>query len=157
MTSSTLRKTLQESATLFFHNYEDASLHNDPNIVSRGLAATCIRKFQPPTFLQALGYPPDFEIPNSVYQGRIAEGMRAWTAHKTEILHLTIDVEERRVAAQTAVSGKWRDGEDVQLHFAWFLTFSEDGKEIVRVIEYMDSPPTKAYYAKMQTLLAVQA
>jgi hypothetical protein len=156
MTTSNLRKTLEESATLFFHNYEDASLHNDANIVSRGLATKCIRKFQPPTFLQALGYPVDFKITNSVYQGRIEEGMRAWTAQKTEILHLTIDVEERRVAAQTTVSGKWRDGEDVQLHFAWFLYFSEDGKEIVRVIEYMDSPPTKAYYVKIQTLLAAQ-
>lgn len=81
-TSSDLRKTLQDSATVFFHNYEDASLQNDANIVSRGLAANCIRKFQPPTFLQALGYPVDFEMPNSVYQGRINQGIASMDGPK---------------------------------------------------------------------------
>lgn len=155
--SQDLRKTLQESATAFFHNYEDASRHNDANIVSRGLAANCTRKLQPNSFLQAMGYPMDSEILNSEYQSRIEKGMRVLTVSKTEIFHMIIDAEKRKVAAQTIVSGKWNDGEETQLDFAWFLYFSQDGKEIVRIIEYMDSPPTKAYYAKMQTLLAAQA
>ncbi|OKL60624.1 hypothetical protein UA08_04084 [Talaromyces atroroseus] len=154
MATSTLRKTLEESATAFFHSYEDASRANDASIVSRGMTENCTRKFQPPTFCQAMGYPEDVEIPSSVYQGRIAQGMQHWTATKTEILHLTVDVDARQVAAQTAVSGKWSDGEDVKLHFAWFLYFSDDGTQISRVIEYMDSPPTKAYYGKIQALSA---
>jgi hypothetical protein len=101
-----------------------------------------------------MGYPEDAEIPNSVYQGRIAQGMQFWTVTNTEILHLTVDVDARRVAAQTSISGKWRNGEDARLNFAWFLYFSDDGKEISRIIEYMDSPPTKAYYAQLQALSA---
>lgn len=151
-----LRKILEESALTFFHNYEAASLADDATIVSRGLSADCVRKFQPPSFCQAMGYPVDGEISNSIYQGRIAQGMKAWTAKKTDILHLTIDVEARRVAAQTHISGEWKTGEDAELDFAWFLYFSDDGKEIVRVIEYMDSPPVKEYYGKIRAILTAQ-
>lgn len=84
--------------------------------------------------------------------------MQTWTATSTEILHLTIDGEARRVAAQAAVSGKWKNeaGEDAKLDFAWSLEFGDDGKEVVKVVEYLDSPPVKEYYARIQAILAAR-
>lgn len=40
----------------------------------------------------------------------------------------------------------WRTSEDAKLDFAWFLYFGENEKKIVRVVEYLDSPPVKEYY-----------
>jgi hypothetical protein len=105
-----------------------------------------------------MNYPADAEIPNAVYQARIAEGMQAWTATSTKTLHLTIDVEARRVGAQTSMPGKWKNeaGEDAKLDFAWFLESGDDGKEVVRVVEYLDPSPVKEYYAKIQAILAAR-
>lgn len=159
---SSLRQTLKDNAIAFFHTYQDASLANDPSLISRGLSSTCVRQFQPPSFCHAMGYPANTDVPNAVYQARIAEGMQAWTATETKILHLTIDTEARRVAAQTAILGKWKstttqgEEEDAKLDFAWFLEFGEDGREVVRIVEYMDSPPVKEYYAKIQAILAAK-
>ena len=151
-TTTSLREALEKKTRDFALSYETAGKTKDPNAISIHLAPNCRRVFGPVSFLREVNWTPESSYSNAEYQLEYEKHMPIWWVNSTDIYNVTIDVEGRKSAARTSYYGEFVDGEKMQLDFAWFLDFNDDGTEIIKVLEYVDTPDSMKHYVKAKGL-----
>jgi hypothetical protein len=151
--SDPLRQAIEHTLHKFLMSYQNASTHNDASFISSALAPDCVRCFGPSSFLKAVGAPVDFTFSNEPYQAQFAKEMTVVSIKRVEISNVCIDTASRKAAATTSYHGEFSDGEQITMEFAWFLTFSEDGNRLTKILEYVDSLDCPNYQVKINALL----
>jgi len=154
-TTATLRKTINTTLRSHLMSYLPASSTSDPSHLNKDLNPTALRHISPSSFLLALGAPSDLTITPIDY---IAQFGKELTASKVKsvdyIPDVVIDTEGRFTAARSGYTNKFTDnGEEVQLEFAWFFEFTEDGRKITKVREFVDADVAGRYQRRVAEIL----
>ncbi|KAH7233343.1 hypothetical protein BKA59DRAFT_488012 [Fusarium tricinctum] len=134
-----IRKNIEATIDSFLLAYEDGREANDPSIINRVVTPDCTRQLLPASLCEALGVPPEFLMPNDMYEKLFADDLALGGVYNTTPRHLVIDVEARRAAVSTTGDFKYHDGEVIALEFAFAFYFNDDGTKISKVIEVADS------------------
>jgi len=150
-----LRGTMNNTLRVFLDGYIDG--RNDTTKLSAVLTPDCLRTFAPLSFLQSIGAPADTALDNKSYEDFYASELSvAWAKSLDEAPNVVIDVEAKTAAATTVYTNEFSDGETFRLEFAWFVTFSEDGERVRKVLEWVDSGATKRYHERIRELMAAR-
>ncbi|KAF5000500.1 hypothetical protein FGRMN_1667 [Fusarium graminum] len=149
-TSVSIRASIEATIDSFLLAYEDGRKANDPSIINRAVTPDCTRQLLPASLCEALGAPPEFLMPNDLYQKLFTDDLSLGGVHNTATRHLVVDLEARRAAVSTTQEFKYHDGEVVPLEFAWTFYFNGDGTKISKVIEVADSNAVTKMVAKAQ-------
>ncbi|KAI1078634.1 hypothetical protein F5B20DRAFT_546771 [Whalleya microplaca] len=147
-----LRETIEATTREFLMTYQDGAAHKDPSIISRNLSPDCSRQIAPASFMKSVGAPPDLQFSNDAYQSLFEKDLEASAVLKSDILNLTIDAHARKAAARTVYHGKFTDGEEMSMEFAWFLDFNDDGTKVTHIVEVVDPPESLKFSSKVEAL-----
>ncbi|KAK0715386.1 hypothetical protein B0H67DRAFT_665524, partial [Lasiosphaeris hirsuta] len=114
------------------------------------LTPDCVRHIKPASFLTGLGAPADLSFTPQAYQEVFSGEMPFAQTKSVQISDVTIDMTSRKAAATVVYVNEFvDDGERVTLEFAFFLSFTEDGSQITKILEWVDSGDCPKYQAKV--------
>ncbi|RBR19170.1 uncharacterized protein FIESC28_05635 [Fusarium coffeatum] len=130
--STDIKQNIEATVKSYVTSFIDAREANDPKITNRDTTPDCLRSMLP----SPLG--GGGTMPNEAYEAIFAQGLKAGGMHANDITDLVIDVDARK-AAVTTVATLVMAGEEISLDFSWFLHLNEDGTEINRIVEFVDS------------------
>ncbi|KAK7753294.1 hypothetical protein SLS62_004813 [Diatrype stigma] len=158
-----LRATIEATVRSCLSAHRDGAISRDASTVSRGLAASCTRAIVPGSFARSLGLQPAdlAAMPNDAYVGQFAKDLEVSAVTRTDVLDLTIDLglgggpdSYPRVAARTDNTATTSDGQEFTLEFAWFFDLSRDGREVTRVVEFVDPVEAGRFQERVEALYA---
>ncbi|KAK0708443.1 hypothetical protein B0H67DRAFT_648504 [Lasiosphaeris hirsuta] len=150
MATDTLHQAMSQTLDRFLHSYLHASEHNDASYVSAGLTPDCERHIKPASFLTGLGAPADLTFAPQAYQDIFSGEMSFAQTKSVQISDVTIDTASRKAAATVVYVNEFvDDGERVTMEFAFFLSFTEDGSQITKILEWVDSGDCPKYQVKI--------
>ncbi|KAF5668529.1 hypothetical protein FDENT_11801 [Fusarium denticulatum] len=132
-----VKLAIETTVKSYLTSFIDARVENNPSLVNRNVTNDCARSLLPST----LG--GGFTMTNDQYLHVFTEGLKVGGMHKNTISDLIIDVEARKAAVTTVAELVFNNGEELKLDFSWFLHFNEDGDEICKIVEFVDSDTFK--------------
>jgi len=147
MATPSMRSTIEATVADFMKSYEDAVSASDASILSRTLAADCTRQLAPAALLRNLGMPVDMSMGNEAYEQHMAGELHLLESVGIETLDLSVDAERRRAGARSANDLKLAGKGVFRLEFCWFLDFSDDGRKITKVVQFVDSAEAPKFLA----------
>ncbi|KAF5660214.1 hypothetical protein FHETE_9043 [Fusarium heterosporum] len=150
LSAENIRAHIKATIDSFLLAYEDGRDANDSSIINRAVTPDCTRQLLPVSLCEALGAPPEFLMPNDLYQKLFTDDLSLGGVHNTTTRHLVVDLEARRAAVSTTQEFKYHNGEVIPLEFAWTFCFNGDGTKISKVIEVADSNGVMKMVAKAQ-------
>jgi len=136
--SSDLRQRIETTTRAFLSAFEEGSTLQDASLINRNVTATCTRHMLPASILSSFSLPPDFTFSPTAFQEVFAKDITVLKFANNELSNLVIDTEARRAAFTSKAEVRTRAGEVYSAEQAWILSFTEDGSEIEKVVEFCD-------------------
>jgi hypothetical protein len=152
MASSTedLRATIESTVTKFLNGPAQALAANDASAFLAALTADCEHHLRPLAFVAAN---PQFKaVKSNEEQKALLQAVLATTEEfkQVDIRELAIDLEKRKASVLAEHHTKIIGAEANTLEVTWFLDFTEDGKRISRVSEFIDTATAEKRIANMK-------
>ncbi|KAI1747158.1 hypothetical protein F4782DRAFT_535683 [Xylaria castorea] len=140
MASSTedLRATIESTVTLFLTSPTRALAAKDPSLFLETVTAACAHHLRPLAFVTAN---PSLKAvkSNEEHKALMVSALPTMEDTQVEIKELVIDTVKRKASVLAEHRTKIVGVEANVLEVAWFLDFTEDGKRISRVTEFIDT------------------
>lgn len=136
-----LYTTIAATVQAFFDSYPIAR-ETDPSALSSTLTPDCLRYLRPFTFLDTVGLPRDFAYNNTAYEATMTAELSVTASNGWTVYETVVDAQRLKASALATyhVSLCGTDPIDLELSFYW--DFTEDGKQIKKVVEFLDTVPT---------------
>lgn len=139
MTStSDLRQRIERTIRAFISAFEEGTAQQDASIINRHVTDDCTRQLQPASVTAAFGLPEGFAFDNATFERAFAKDLTALRFESNVISDLVIDVEGHTAAFSSVAKVRPNKGEAFDYAQAWFLTFTEDGSKVKKVVEFCD-------------------
>ncbi|KAI1499877.1 hypothetical protein F5X99DRAFT_388506 [Biscogniauxia marginata] len=133
------RAVLQETANAFVENNTLAVKQKDTSIFSAILAEDCIRIYRPLSFIQR--YPQFFKphITNADYEAQMNIELQTMKDLSQKVTRTVIDTAQRRATIWTEQTITTPDQSKSSVEVIWDLDFTEDGKRVKQILEFVDT------------------
>ncbi|KAI1650980.1 uncharacterized protein F4817DRAFT_215347 [Daldinia loculata] len=140
MASSTdeLRAVMESTLTRFLENSTLAVRNKDASLFSALLSPECLRYLKPVTFIKAYPFIKAEET-NAEYEARMVPEIAAMEESRVKIIEIVIDPIKRQGSAHVEHWTKVVGREPIALEICWYVDFTEDGKKISRIVEFIDT------------------
>ncbi|TGJ80816.1 hypothetical protein E0Z10_g7960 [Xylaria hypoxylon] len=152
MASSTedLRATIESTVTQFLSGPARALAANDASVYLAALTEDCEHHLRPLAFVAA--NPPLKSVKSNEEQKAQLEAAFVTTEEfkHVNIRELVIDLEKRKASVLAEHHTKIIGAEANTLEITWFFDFTEDGKRISRVSEFIDTATAEKRLADMK-------
>jgi hypothetical protein len=146
MADSDLRATLQSTIDTFLDNNTRAVRQQDPSLLSAALTADCLHLLRPRSFVHRY---PQFikpQLTNAEYEAQKAVEFRTMKDVHQKVTRTVIDTDARAAVVWVEMSistaaevGGDGQGVVVVVEVLWDLSFTEDGKKVRQVLEFVDT------------------
>ncbi|KAI1391908.1 uncharacterized protein F4822DRAFT_388865 [Hypoxylon trugodes] len=133
-----LHTTLETTLKAFFNDYTVALREKDVTRISASLTPDCKRLLKPAYF--PVAYPfVKAEESNAEYEARMKGELSIMESTSAEIHEITIDPIKRKGSAYVTHINKLRGKDTGNIDICWYFDFSDDGKKISRIVEFIDT------------------
>ncbi|KAI2638021.1 hypothetical protein GGS26DRAFT_438160 [Hypomontagnella submonticulosa] len=133
-----LRATIESTLAAFFESYTLAARHKDASLISTTLSTDCKRYLKPSSFTAAYPFVKAVET-NAEYEARMRPEIATLEEARFKILESVIDPAKRKASASTECWLKMAGTDPTTMEICWYLDFTDDGKKISRVVEFIDT------------------
>ncbi|KAI1355961.1 hypothetical protein F5Y01DRAFT_310146 [Xylaria sp. FL0043] len=144
-----LRATMESTVTQFLNCPAQALAARDPSLFLATLTEDCTRNLRPLAFVTAN---PALKAvrSNEEHKALMESALHTMEDTRVEIKDLVIDPVQRKASVLAEHCTKIVGVEANLLEVAWFLDFTEDGKRISRVTEFIDTATAAGRVADMK-------
>ncbi|KAG4222789.1 hypothetical protein PC116_g28738 [Phytophthora cactorum] len=133
-----LRAVMESTLTRFLENSTLAVKNKDTSLFSALLSPDCLRYLKPTTFVKSYPFIKAVET-NAEYEARMVPEIAAMEEAKVKIIEIVIDPIKRHGSAHVEHWTKITGREPIALEICWYVDFTEDGKKISRIVEFIDT------------------
>ena len=144
---------MEATCVSFITAYDDGWTQKDPSLINRAVAASCTRHIRPRS-ASTIGLPIDLAIDNELYEQLYAKDLAVSRVKNSKMENLVLDIQARKASFMSTSDVEFVDGGDMVLEFVWFLEFNEDGTQITKVVEVVDTGTLPKFIAKIDELSA---
>ncbi|KAI1809981.1 hypothetical protein GGS20DRAFT_569488 [Poronia punctata] len=135
----TLRATIQSTITQFLNGPSEALRAGDPSLMLTMVTPECSHNLRPLRFFTAYPFLKTTKT-NADQEEMMASVLPTMESTQNEVRDVVIDVANRRASVLSEHTTKIVGAEKSStLEIAWFLDFTEDGKMIGKVVEFIDT------------------
>jgi hypothetical protein len=129
-----------EATTLFFlKSYEEAVRAKDGGLVIRALHPDCKRQVMPASFVRENPERGDGSTDNATYQKEVQREVEVVDELNIDIMSVCVDTRRLMSTAHAAFNCHLESYGWVRMEQVWNFSFTEDGKKIVKLDEFVDS------------------
>jgi hypothetical protein len=153
MATDSLEQSIKTTTEKFVKSYVVACEKKDASHFSADLTPDCRRHIGPPSFLTAMGAPPDFSFDNAGYEQIWLKELPHYSANTYEIFNLVIDTKNLKSACRSTFTGDFSDGSKGERNLVFFLDFTSDGSKISNIYQVNDVEEAKNYRFKVEGLM----
>ncbi|KAI1472588.1 uncharacterized protein F4812DRAFT_18365 [Daldinia caldariorum] len=133
-----LRAVMESTLTKFFENSTLAVKNKDTSLYSALLSPDCRRYMRPASFVKSYPFIKAVET-NAEYEARMAPEIAATDESRVKIIEMVIDPIKRHGSAHVQHWSKIKGREPIAMEMCWYVDFTEDGKKISRIVEFLDT------------------
>ncbi|KAI4870537.1 hypothetical protein F4820DRAFT_402543 [Hypoxylon rubiginosum] len=134
-----LRSIMESTLVEFFDSYPRSVRNKDPSLLSATLTEECARSLKPDSFLAKHPYVKAVET-NAEYEAHMAPEISIMEEVRFKILDRVVDPLKRKASSRvehwTKLAGR---KQPTILEICWFVDFTEDGRRISRIVEFIDT------------------
>lgn len=123
----------------FIRSYEDALRQTKPSLLSQVTSPDCLRTTAPAAFVRSVGQDPAATMDNEVYAEHMAGQLAIMEDGRCVILSTCVDTAKKSAVARVEHHCKLPGKDSLCVEFCWFLDFTEDGKAIKKIVQFVDS------------------
>ena len=134
-----LRATLQDTINSFVANNTTAVKTKDYSLFSSVLAPDCVRLYRPLSFVNRYSQFFKAEITNADYEAQMKVELQVMQDVSQKITRTIIDTEQRAAVIWSEQTVYTVHGEKNVVEVVWDFSFTEDGRRIVQIMEYVDT------------------
>ncbi|KAI1157337.1 hypothetical protein F5B18DRAFT_666040 [Nemania serpens] len=145
-----LRATIESTAIQFLNSPAQALAANDPSPFLATLTAECVHHLRPISFITANPFLKAVKS-NEEQKAQMGSALATMEYTRVELKELVIDATNRKASVLAEHCTKIVGVEANILEIAWFLDFTEDGKQISRVTEFIDTATAARRIKDMKT------
>ncbi|KAI1377074.1 hypothetical protein F4677DRAFT_417335 [Hypoxylon crocopeplum] len=139
-----VRTAMKVAVDTFIEAPSKALERRDVSLFSSKLASTCTRHLKPSTFPDAFPEMVRAVETNTEYESRMALQIASLEEMRYNVLDYVIDHVQCKASVRVEQFIKPFGNDDSTMEIVWNLDFTDDGTEITRVIEFIDTAlPTK--------------
>ncbi|KAI1494406.1 hypothetical protein F5X96DRAFT_617785 [Biscogniauxia mediterranea] len=133
------RAVLQQTTNAFLENNTLAVKNKDVSLFSAILTEDCIRMYRPLSFIQR--YPQFFkpQITNADYEAQMQVELQTMKDVSQKVTRTVIDTAQRRATIWTEQTITTPDQSKSTVEVIWDLDFTEDGKRVRQILEFVDT------------------
>ncbi len=133
------RAVLQETTNAFVENNTLAVKQKDASLFSAILTEDCIRMYRPLSFIQR--YPQFFkpQIANADYEAQMKIELQTMKDVSQKVTRTVIDTAQRRATIWSEQTITTPDQSTSSVEVIWDLDFTEDGKRVKQILEFVDT------------------
>ncbi|KAI8962614.1 hypothetical protein F5Y11DRAFT_182223 [Daldinia sp. FL1419] len=133
-----LRAVMESTLTKYFENSTLAAQTKDVSLISAVLTPDCLRYLKPAAYAES--YPSIKAVETNVeYEARMALEFAVLEESTASILEIVIDPVKRKGSAHVEHTAKVIGRDPVVLEICWYVDFTEDGKNISRMVKFIDT------------------
>ncbi|KAJ8120047.1 hypothetical protein ONZ43_g3143 [Nemania bipapillata] len=144
-----LRATIESTATQFLKSTARALAAKDPSLFFAVLTPECAHHLRPLAFITANPFLKAVKS-NEEQAAQMASALATMEHTRVGIKELVIDPITRKASVLAEHHTKVVGAETNVLEVTWFLDFTEDGKRISRVTEFIDTATAAKRIADMK-------
>ncbi|KAI1780879.1 hypothetical protein F4818DRAFT_397126 [Hypoxylon cercidicola] len=133
-----LRPMMESTLVEFFNCYPRSVRNKDPSLLSTTLTEECARYLKPDSFLAKHPFVKAVET-NAEYEAHMAPEIMMMEEVRFKILDSVVDPLKRKASARVEHWTKLAGRKPTILEMCWFVDFTEDGRKISRIIEFIDT------------------
>ncbi|KAI1378048.1 hypothetical protein F4677DRAFT_414296 [Hypoxylon crocopeplum] len=140
MESSTndLRTTMENTVKEFLSSPAAAVRAKESSLLSTTLSTDCTRQLKPASFVNTYPFIKAVET-NTEHDARMAPALMTMEESRVEIQEIVIDHVRRKASVHAEHWTKIVGCEPNALEICWYMSLTEDGKKISRVVEFIDT------------------
>ncbi|KAI2627377.1 hypothetical protein GGS26DRAFT_561568 [Hypomontagnella submonticulosa] len=133
-----IRAAMESTISEFLEGSGMAIASKDASLLSTALTPDCSRHLRPNDFVARYPFVKAVES-NTEHDARMVSAIKTMEETRVNIIETIIDPARRKASIYSEHWTKIVGCEANALEICWFLDFTEDGKKISRVIEFIDT------------------
>ncbi|POS70321.1 hypothetical protein DHEL01_v211283 [Diaporthe helianthi] len=134
-----LREVIQGTITAFVENNTAAVKNKNVSLLSSQLSDNCVKEYRPLSFVRK--YPQFFksQVTNAEYEAQMSMELNTMTDVKQNVTRTVIDAHQRVANVWIDKTVYTVDGSESSVEVIYDLEFTQDGKQITKYIEFVDT------------------